>query len=64
MESHEEVMEHEIMAKSQKILQTLPTNCTELVGFVATTKKLRIDVESWHFLTFSACKIDKRHCYG
>ena len=36
--------------------------------FFATNKKLSIDVESLHFLTFSAkchkCKIDKRDGHG
>ena len=52
---------------SYGILQILPSNCIKFV-FFPTTKKLSVDVESPHFLTFSAkcceCKIGKRDGHG
>ena len=37
---------------SHGILPILPLNCTKYEMFFATTKKLSINVESLHFLTF------------
>ena len=67
-------MEHEKIVKSHGILFSVMKSyqfCPPFVPkciFVATSKKLSIDVESAHFLRFSYkrldCKSGKRHGHG
>ena len=64
----EKVIEREKLAKTHGILPILPRIVPNVYVFFATTKKISINLESLHFLTFSAkrhtCKIDKRVGHG
>ena len=60
---HGKGMEHDELAKSHEILSSImvfyhywPQILINMCTFFATTKKVSINVESLHFLTFSAKK--------